>query len=220
MALFDPLPRVPILKRGCWWETAAPLPGQFWRVWMESGKAVEPFRLCGNHNVHTQRANAAPPMSSNTQIDRHITRDGLCARNFFNNQRHALRRSKPTMHVKQPRLTCASRLSSSAPIRHAFKWSYLAFPLRATATAFIAMSKIRPLCENEKSSSEAWLSRKRSPDTRSTPKELFSAITIKRGQIQCVVARLLSPEGSAFRRGGDNPHTKFTKTHKNTHTQS
>ena len=73
-----------------------------------------------------------------------------------------------------------------APIRHAFKWSPTAFPLRATATAFIAMSKIRPLCENEKSSSEAWLSRKRSPDTRSTPKELFSAITIKRGQIQCV----------------------------------
>jgi hypothetical protein len=66
---------------------------------MESGKAVEPFRLCGNHNVHTQRANAAPPMSSNTQIDRHITRDGLCARNFFNNQRHALRRSKPTTHA-------------------------------------------------------------------------------------------------------------------------
>lgn len=183
MALIDPLPRVPILKRGCWWETAAPLPGQFWRVWMESGKAVEPFRLCGNHNVHTQRANAAPPMSSNTQIDRHITRDGLCARNFFNNQRHALRRSKPTMHA-QLRLTCASRLSSSLQ-SGTLSNGAPAFPLRATATAFIAMSKIRPLCENEKSSSEAWLSRKRSPDTRSTPKELFSAITIKRGQIQC-----------------------------------
>ena len=78
---------------------------------MESGKAVEPFRLCGKHNVHTQRANAAPPMSSNTQIDRHTTRDGLCARIFFNNKRHALCRSNTLMHALRP--TCVSELSES-----------------------------------------------------------------------------------------------------------
>ena len=85
--------------------------------------------------------------------------------------------------------------------------------MRATATAFIAMSKIRPLCENEKSSSEAWLSRKRSPDTRSTPKELFSAITIKRGQIQCVAfltERVV--EGIT--------HTQNSQKHTKTHTHN
>lgn len=73
----------------------------------------------------------------------------------------------------------------------------------------IAMSKVRPLRENEKSSSEAWLSRKRNPIRFPRRGAIFSYHTEKRSDPMRSLRGL---------RGGET-QTKITNTHK-THTHT
>ena len=74
-----------------------------------------------------------------------------------------------------------------------------------------AMSKIRPLCENEKSSSEAWLSRNWQPDKRHASRSYFQLSHRKEvrsnASPDCFIAIAVVVEGKPNTHQKQNTHT-------------